>query len=141
MKILQTANLGRSQGGISGSIRYALYNSLGTEVSASQNTGVYEVGSSTGVYGVELDLSVYFSGSIMWSVNGNSNVYASEVVNVDDKLARTIQFGRWKVDDIKKEMIFYDNDNTTELVKYQLFDKSGSPSTTEVFDRRISGSA
>jgi hypothetical protein len=140
MKILQTANLGKSQGGISGSIRYSLYNSLGTEVSSSQNTGVYEVGSSTGVYGVELNLSVYFSGSIVWSVNGNSNIYASEVVNVDDKLARTIQFGRWKVDDVKKEMIFYDNDNTTELVKYQLFDKSGSPSVTEVFDRRISGS-
>jgi len=140
MKILQTANLGKSQGGISGSIRYSLYNSLGTEVSSSQNTGVYEVGSSTGVYGVELNLSVYFSGSIVWSVNGNSNIYASEVINVDDKLARTIQFGRWKVDDVKKEMIFYDNDNTTELVKYQLFDKSGSPSVTEVFDRRISGS-
>ena len=140
MKVLQTANLGKSLSGISGSIRYSLYDSVGAQTGSTTNTGIYEIGSGTGLYAVETDVSVYFSGSIVWSVNGNSNIYAAETVSVDDKLARNIQFGRWKVDDVKKEMIFYDNDNETELVKYQLFDDSGSPSTTKVFDRRISGS-
>jgi len=140
LKVLQTANLGKSLSGISGSIRYSLYDTTGAQTGSTTNSGVYEIGSSTGLYAVEFDVSVYFSGSIVWSVNGNTDIYATELVQIDNKLARNIQFGRWKVDDTNKEMIFYDSDNATEIVKYQLFDKSGSPSISEVFDRRISGS-
>ena len=43
MKVLQTANLGAGLGGISGSIRYALYDTKGTETVAATNTGVYEL--------------------------------------------------------------------------------------------------
>ena len=57
MKVLQTANLGSSLGGVSGSIRYTLYDTQGTQVVASTNTGIYELGTSTGLYGVELNLS------------------------------------------------------------------------------------
>ena len=77
MKVLQTANLGKSQSGISGSIRYSLYDTLGVQSGSISNTGIYEIGSNTGLYGVELDLSTQFSGSIVWSVNGNSNIFAT----------------------------------------------------------------
>jgi len=140
LKVTQTVNLGKSLSGVSGSIRYSIYDTTGAQTGSTTNSGIYEIGTSTGLYGVELNVSVYFSGSIVWSVNGNSDIYATELVSIDDKLTRNIQFGRWKVDEIKKEMIFYDSDNTTALIKYQLFDSSGSPSVTEVFDRRISGS-
>ena len=140
MKVLQTANLGRSVGGISGSIRYSLYDTLGTEVSSSANTGIYEFGSITGIYGVELNLSPQFSGSIVWSVTSAPSVFATEEVKIDQKMARYIHTGRWTVDSSTNQMVFFQDDNTTVIARYNLFDSSGSPSVTEVFDRVYSGS-
>ena len=140
MKVLQTANLGRSVGGISGSIRYSLYDTLGTEVSSSANTGIYELGSITGIYGVELNLSPQFSGSIVWSVTSAPSVFATEEVKIDQKMARYIHTGRWTVDSSTNQMVFFQDDNTTVIARYNLFDSSGSPSFTEVFDRVYSGS-
>ena len=130
MKVLQTSNLGRAVGGISGSIRYALYDTLGAEVSSAANTGIYELGTSTGIYGVELSLSSQFSGSIVWSVTSAPTVFATEEVKIDQKMARYIHTGRWTVDSENKQMIFYQDDNTTVI----------APSVTEVFDRVYSGS-
>ena len=140
MKVLQTANLGKSVGGISGSIRYELYNTQGTRTVSATNTGIYEIGTATGLYGVELDLSTQFSGSIVWSVNGNSNIFATEEVKIDQKISRYIHTGRWVVDETEKQMIFYQDDNTSVIARYNLFDKDGNPSVTEVFDRVYSGS-
>ena len=139
MKVLQTANLGGSLGGISGSIRYALYDTKGVEKVSSTNTGIYELGSSTGLYGVELDLSTQFSGSIVWSVNGNSSVFATEEVKIDQKMARYIHTGRWEVDEDAKEMIFYQDDNSTEIARFKLFDRNGVASIDELFERRLVG--
>ena len=141
MKVLQTANLGRSVGGISGSIRYSLYDTLGSEVSASANTGIYELGSTTGIYGVELNLSPQFSGSIVWSVTSAPAVFATEEVRIDQKMARYIHTGRWTVDSDTNQMVFFQDDNTTVIARYNLFDSTGAPSVTEVFDRVYSGSA
>ena len=44
-------------------------------------------------------------------------------------------FGRQKIDDTTKEMIAYDEDNTTELVRFDLKDQDGNASSTAVFDR------
>ena len=140
MKVLQTANLGRSVGGISGSIRYSLYDTLGSEVSASANTGIYELGSTTGIYGVELNLSPQFSGSIVWSVTSAPAVFATEEVRIDQKMARYIHTGRWTVDSDTNQMVFFQDDNTTVIARYNLFDSTGAPSVTEVFDRVYSGS-
>ena len=139
MKILQSANLGRSLGGLSGSIRYELFDTLGSSVLSSRNDGIYELGTNTGLYGVQLDLSTQFSGSIVWSVNGNTNVFATEEVKMDQKMARYIHTGRWLVDEDTKQMIFFQDDNTTEIAKYDLFDRNGNASITELFERRLVG--
>jgi hypothetical protein len=124
LKILQTANLGQSLGGISGSIRYALYDTKGVEAVSSRNTGIYELGSNTGLYGVELNLSTQFSGSIVWSVNGNSSVFATEEVKIDQKMARYIHTGRWQIDENTNQMIFFQDDNVTEIARYNLLDRN-----------------
>ena len=139
MKVLQTANLGRSQGGSSGSIRYAVYDTLGGESISTTNTGVYEIGNSTGIYGVELNLSTQFSGSILWSVNGNSTIYASEEIRIDQKMARYIHTGRWEIEESNKQMVFYQDDNTTEIARFDLFDRNGVKSIDELFERRLVG--
>ncbi len=138
MKVLQTANLGRSQGGASGSIRYAVFDTLGTEVVSSTNTGIYEIGSTTGIYGVELNLSTQFSGSILWSVSG-SQIFASEQIKIDQKMARYIHTGRWVVDENLKQMVFFQDDNRTEIARYDLFDRNGAASITELFERQLVG--
>jgi hypothetical protein len=140
MKILQTANLGRALGGVSGSIRYTLYNTLGTEISASQNTGIYELGSSTGLYGVELDLAPAFSGSVVWSSTTSANVFATEEIKSDQRMARLIHTGKWKIDANTKQMIFYQENNSSVIARYNLFDRNGNPSIDEVFERVYSGS-
>lgn len=139
MKVLQTANLGKGYSGISGSIRYQLFDTLGSSVLSTRNTGIYELGTNTGLYGVQLDLSTQFSGSIVWSINGNSNVYATEEVKIDQKMARYIHTGRWLVDEDTNEMIFYQDDNLTEIARYALFDRNGASSIDELFERRLVG--
>lgn len=139
MKVLQTANLGKGYSGISGSIRYQLFDTLGSSVLSARNTGVYELGTSTGLYGVQLDLSTQFSGSIVWSVDGNTRVYATEEVKIDQKMARYIHTGRWLVDENTNQMIFYQDDNNTEIARYALFDRNGVSSITELFERRLIG--
>ena len=139
MKVLQTANLGQGLGGISGSIRYALYDTLGSEIVSSTNTGIYELGSTTGLYGVELNLSTQFSGSIVWSVTTAPTVFATEEVKIDQKMARYIHTGRWIIDEDTKQMVFYQDDNQTEIARYDLFDRNGTASITELFERKLVG--
>ena len=66
--------MGKSLGGSTSDIRYSIYNTLGVQSGSTTNTGIYEIGSSTGLFGVQLDVSTSFSGSIVWSVNGNTSV-------------------------------------------------------------------
>jgi hypothetical protein len=139
LKVLQTANLGRGLAGISGSVRYELFDTLGTVYMTPRNTGIYEMGTNTGLYGVQLDLSTQFSGSIVWSVNGNTSVYATEEVKIDQKMARYIHTGRWQVDENTNQMIFYQDDNTTEIARYALFDRNGNSSIQELFERKLVG--
>ena len=135
LKVLQTSNLGKGYSGISGSIRYAIFDTLGTEITSATNTGIYELGSSTGLYGVELNLNNRFSGSIVWSVNGNTRVYATEEIKMDQKMARFIHTGRWQIDEDTNQMIFYEDDNVTEIARYALKDRDGVASITEIFER------
>ena len=98
------------------------------------------MGTATGIYGVQLDLSTQFSGSILWSVNGNSSIYATEEIKIDQKMARYIHTGRWKIDNTtdpsQPVMIFFEDDNTTEIARYELLDSNEKGSVTEIFERR-----
>jgi len=135
MKILQTANLGKGYADRTSDIRYSIYNTLGTETTSATNSGVYQLGTSTGLYGVELDLNNRFSGSIVWSIDGNTSVYATEEIKIDQKMARFIHTGKWIIDEDTKQMIFYEDDNTTEIARYNLFDRDGNASIDEIFER------
>ncbi len=137
MKVLQTANLGKGYSGISGSIRYQLFDTLGSSVLSARNTGIYELGTNTGLYGVQLNLSTQFSGSIVWSINGNTRVYATEEVKIDQKMSRYIHTGKWQVLTGSNEMVFYQDDNETEIARYGLFDRFGKSSIEEMFERRL----
>ena len=135
MKILQTANLGKGYADRTSDIRYTIYDTLGSEEISATNTGIYQLGNSTGLYGVELNLNNRFSGSIVWSIDGNTSVYATEEIKIDQKMARFIHTGKWIIDEDTKQMIFYEDDNTTEIARYNLFDRDGNASIDEIFER------
>ena len=135
MKVLQTANLGKGYADRTSDIRYSIYDTLGSETTIATNTGVYQLGSSTGLYGVELNLNNRFSGSIVWSVDGNTSVYATEEIKMDQKMARFIHTGRWIIDEDANQMVFYEDDNVTEIARYDLKDRDGNASIDEIFER------
>ena len=54
-------------------------------------------------------------------------------------MARYIHTGRWLIDETNKQMAFYQDDNVTEIARFDLFDRNGSPSIEELFERRLVG--
>jgi hypothetical protein len=48
---------------------------------------------------------------------------------------KDIEGGRWIIDDIAKQMIFYKDDNVTEIARFDLKDISGNSTSTNVFER------
>jgi hypothetical protein len=139
IKIIQTANFGRGLGGRTGNTSISLYDTLGNLYAASNylSSSIYEIPSNSGIYGSELTINTLFSGSIVWSVvDGNGTTsYATEEVKVDQKMARYIHTGDWIIDENTKQMIFYADDGTTELARYDLKDRDGTSSIDEIFER------
>jgi hypothetical protein len=119
------------------------------------------------MYAAPVSLPDTFRGSIVWDSGqvGGLNVFATEQFNyesanvaVDDIQAqvqalsgtigridcnvtflRDMTAGRWKLDTTLKQMIFYKEDNTTEVARFDLFDATGSMSTECVYDRQRVG--
>ena len=135
MKINQNVNLGKSLAGMSGSIKYQLFDTKGVSQGSSTNAGVYEIGLNTGCYGVEVNLNSQFSGSIIWTSDNHSGISAVETISLDNKLVRHMTVGRWKILPNTKEMVFYEEDGATEIFRFSLLDRNSSPSFIEVFER------
>ena len=134
VSLIKSANLGSGMGGRTSDVYYTIYDAAGAVSAARTNTGVYEIGTSTGIYGVNVSIANNFQGSIFWDVN-NTSVYAAEEVSSDQRLTRLMTSGRWKIDKDSAQMIFYEEDNITEIMRFNLKDKEGDASYTEVFDR------
>lgn len=52
----------------------------------------------------------------------------------DLELIKNVEGGRWRI--VSNQMIFYEDDNTTEVARFNLFDSAGSPTMTNVYDRQ-----
>ena len=137
VKLAKTVNFGRSLSNRPGHVYYSIYDTLGNSSVFRATGSIYQVGVGTGVYGSEISFSQHFSGSILWEVtasNGNI-VFASDEVEIDSRLTRHFTVGQWEIDETTKEMIFYQDDNVTEMGRFDLKDASGDPSVDQVFKR------
>lgn len=137
VKLVKTVNFGKGLSDLPASVYYSLYNTLGTATTFRSSGSIYQVGAGTGIYGSEISFNQSFSGSILWEVtasNGNV-VFASDEVEIDSRLTRHFTVGQWEIDKSTNEMIFYQDDNVTEMGRFELKDSTGSPSTGEVFKR------
>ncbi len=84
------------------------------------------------------------SGSAVVSDSGLVNAQASADATwqhgsgvqllTDTDLIKQIETGRWRIE--SNQMIFYEEDNTTEIMRFDLFDEAGDPANTDIFDRQ-----
>jgi hypothetical protein len=49
---------------------------------------------------------------------------------VDVAFIKAIEGGRWKIDEVAMQMVFYDDDNVTEVARFNLLDSAGDPTGT-----------
>jgi predicted deacetylase len=55
-------------------------------------------------------------------------------LKIDVAFIRDFTAGRWKMSN--NQMIFYKEDNLTEIARFNLFDDGGNPSMESVFERK-----
>lgn len=51
----------------------------------------------------------------------------------DMSFLKAIEGGRWKI--VSNQMVFYEEDNVTEVARFDLLDAAGNPTTANVFER------
>lgn len=137
IKLSKTVNFGRSLSNRPGYVYYSIYDTLGNNSVFRSSGSIYQLGRGTGIYGSEISFNQYFSGSILWEVtasNGNV-IFASDEIEIDSRLTRHFTVGQWEIDENTFEMIFYQDDNSTEIGRFDLKDSNGNPSVGEVFKR------
>lgn len=154
---LRNANMGPCAANATGStgVGYTLIDYAGVVASPRTTSGVYQLTSGSGIYAAYINFPDAWRGQVLWDTGTHfpsSTYYATEQYNyeennpkVDDIDARTIQmsgtlgslydiqFGRWHI--INNQMIFYKEDNTTEVARFDLFDDANAPSMDAVFQR------
>jgi hypothetical protein len=60
---------------------------------------------------------------------------AFNAVQTDMEFVKHIEGGRWKIDTVLNQMIFYEADNITEVARFNLKDESGDPAHENIFER------
>lgn len=158
LTLLQTVNFGSSRSNVTGSsgVGYKVLDVVGLTVVARTTTGVFQ--SSPGIYSCNVTYPDRFNGQIVWDcpVVGTLPVaYAVEEQNVqanDPRVSETwqsvssvtgsiqalydINYGRWRIDKLTNQMVFYRADNVTVVACFNLFDENGSPAYDGVFERQ-----
>lgn len=148
---LKTSNFGKSKGGAvgTGGVGYKLLDRNGQVVVPRTTNGVYE--SAPGIYGAIVNIPDNFIGQIIWDTGTHfpEVFYASEEVKImhadditqslsimmsDISFLRAMTAGRWKITD-DAHMVFYGEDNVTEVAKYELKDMEGKRSVLSTFER------
>ena len=136
---------------VDGNFTKKLYNPSGTEVSGSITVTITELGNglyranftpnALGQWAILITHSTYFAhgkGGSYLCVENLSDDLASDISDLDTKieLIKQIESGRWKIDTNTKEMVFYKDDNVTEIMRFKLYDDEGNLDVQDVFERR-----
>jgi len=139
VNVIKTANFGSGKGSLA-TVGYRLYDVTGS-LSGSRITGsVGEVLSGAGIYSASVHFSDNFVGHVLWDTGEATPTYATEdvdnTIRTSMDFTRDISAGRWKMDKATNQMIFYKEDNVTEVARYNLTNENGAPSTSSVFERQ-----
>jgi len=151
---LKNVNFGRTRLNATGSlgVGYQLLDTAGSVVSSRTTTGVYQT--APGIYAAYVSFPDNFRGQILWDTGTifvtasyateqynyeENNPKVDSIYNVVTSMTGTlnsiydIQYGRWRI--VGDQMIFYKEDNSTEVARFDLFDDAGNPTMDAVFER------
>ena len=151
---LRNVNFGRTRLNATGSsgVGYQLLDMAGSVVIPRTTSGVYQT--VPGIYAAYVSFPDNFRGQILWDTGTafltasyateqynyeENNPKVDSIYNVVTSMTGTlnsiydIQYGRWRI--VGDQMIFYKDDNSTEVVRFNLFDDAGNPTMDAVFER------
>jgi len=144
INLVKTVNFGSSKSSLS-SPGYRLYNSAGALSGSRVSSGIGEVLTGAGIYSASIHIADSFTGYILWDTGESTPTYASEdidnVIHTLSMMSASVDFtrhltaGKWKIDKSTYQMIFYKEDNSTEVARFDLYDEDGGSSYTSVFSR------
>jgi hypothetical protein len=153
---LRNCNFGRNRSNATGStgVGYTIYDVSGSIASPRTVSGVYQLTSGSGLYAAYVNFPNNFRGQIVWDTGTAfpTASYAIEQYNVEENNPKiddtlrvvtqmsgtisqlyNVSYGRWKI--VSNQMIFYQDDNVTEIMRFNLLDDAGSPTMDSVFER------
>jgi hypothetical protein len=153
---LRNANFGKNRANATGStgVGYTLMDVSGSVIAPRTTAGVYQLESGSGLYAAYVTFPADFRGQIMWDTGTAfaDKSYAVEQYNVEENNPKVddtlrmltmmsgtlaqlydISFGRWHI--VGNQMVFYKEDNVTEVARFNLFDDTATPSMDAVFQR------
>ena len=149
VSLLKSANLGFRARSLN-TVGYTVYGSTGATVINRTTAGVHVLivsGSNTGTYSAVVEFPDDFKGSIVWDTgaglprpryaieqyNELENNPDIEVIKQSVQLTERMTAGRWSI--VDNQMIFYDDDNETEITRFSLLNRNLGPDVEEVFHR------
>ena len=146
INLKKTVNFGSSKAGLS-TVGYRIYDTYGTLSGSRVTSNIGEVLSGAGIYSGSVHIGDNFIGSILWDTGESTPTYASEdvdnVIHTLNMISSSVDFtrhitaGRWHIiesgDD--RHMVFYKEDNETEVIRFNLTDADGNPTVSSVFQR------
>ena len=137
IKLVKNVNFGKCYAGLA-NVGFTLTDGDGSTAAARSTTGVHEVGTATGIYAAQITFTTEFSGSILWDTGQATPRYATEEYNPTEerlKFNYDIAGGKWILDPVTFEMVFFADDNVTEIARFDMKDNNGNPSVDAVFSR------
>ena len=144
INLIKTVNFGKANTSLPDA-GYRIYSSSGIVSGSRTTAGVGEVISGAGIYSASIHIADSFTGYLLWDTGESTPIYASEDI---DNTVNTIQMisssidvtrqmtaGKWEILTGSKQMVFYKEDNVTEVARFNLLNASGNPSYESVFSR------
>jgi hypothetical protein len=169
LTLLQTANFGSGRANITGSlgVGYTVLDVDGNVVTARTTLNVSQSSPGSGNYFADVTYPTNFNGQIVWDCPQVTSslgavlgpAYACEQQNfqandpsagaayalLSGTLVSQVQglydvaFGRWKINKLANQMVFYRADNVTVVATFNLLDDFGNPTFDGVFERQLAG--
>lgn len=139
--LTKSVNFGSGNGSLS-TVGYRLLDTNGALSGSRTTSGVGEILEGSGIYSASVYFSTSFSGSILWDTGASTPQYATEEYHsVEEQISfiKSIEGGRWKINTSTNKMIFYKDDNVTQIAEFDLKDSDGSASSSSVFERVRTG--
>ena len=136
--LMKTVNFGKGKSGLP-TVGYTLYDTSGTLIQERTTTGVFELGTGTGIYGSNISFDKGFTGMILWDTgDGSSTIFATDEYNgieEDVIFIKAVTGGRWKLNPLTNVMTFYEEDNLTPVASFSMYNSVNQPSVMEVHQR------